>query len=329
MGPDAPGAAVSDDHGEARLPRRPLFVRATHPGSTIPLVALHDERALGAIFDVAANEGTAAAPKVVRLDPTRHVRATATSGELAHAGRPLERVRVRVARDKSRAVMQIDVAGVEVDLRLPPGTYYLVATGRGKDGAAAGPATMGVEIATRREHDAAANERPLTLEGFDLPMGRLTELLGAPAPELQSVKVWADGGPVTLASLRGKVIVLYFWAFASEASMAQMPTLFELHRARSAAGLAIVGVHDDTVRETAVLERRMARDRERLWNDEDPPFPTAIDSGAKDGPYAAYGVLDAPTAVVIDRGGAVVGSFDDVNEPAFRATVEEALAKQP
>jgi hypothetical protein len=108
-----------------------------------------------------------------------------------------------------------------------------------------------------------------------------------------------------------------------------MPVMFDLHRARASEGLAVIGVHDDSVRVPKVLLRRTQHNQRRLWNDRDPPFPTAIDSGAKDGPYAAYGMLDVPTAVVIDRGGKVLASFADVNDPAFRATVDAVLSSNP
>jgi hypothetical protein len=34
-----------------------------------------------------------------------------------------------------------------------------------------------------------------------------------PAPELQGIEAWINSRPLTLKGLRGKVVVLHFWAF--------------------------------------------------------------------------------------------------------------------
>jgi hypothetical protein len=42
--------------------------------------------------------------------------------------------------------------------------------------------------------------------------GRLTPGSATPAPEIQS-SVWINGGPTSLAALRGKVVLIEFWTY--------------------------------------------------------------------------------------------------------------------
>jgi thiol-disulfide isomerase/thioredoxin len=66
---------------------------------------------------------------------------------------------------------------------------------------------------------------------------------GRPAPPLRLADL--DGRPVDLASLRGKVVVLNFWATWCEPCRTELPSLDRLHRALSNEGLAVVAVSVD------------------------------------------------------------------------------------
>jgi peroxiredoxin len=333
IAPEVPGAATSDDRGEVRVSRDSLFGRTRPARGSINVLAVHEQRALGALVKVVGTEGTAEHPKEIRLDPTRHVRGTVTSEELALLGRPLERAAVVVMRGRVRPI-QITATGGALDLWLPPGAYQLYVSGRGAGGATAGPVTLGLEILPRPP--GSPPERPLTLDGLDLPAGRFTDLMGQPAPELVSVAEWRhpdraadagdDGPPVTLASLRGKVVVLYFWSYTAPTSIVPMPALFDLHRDLADRGLAVIAMHDDSSKSLRDVDARTGRLRRRHWEGRSPTFPVALDSGARDGPAATYGAFAVPFAVVIDRAGKVVASFDDPTDPALRATIEKSLA---
>ena len=52
-----------------------------------------------------------------------------------------------------------------------------------------------------------------------------------------------DGRPLALTDLRGKVVILNFWASWCLECRAEMPRLESLHRAYASRGLAIVGVN--------------------------------------------------------------------------------------
>jgi peroxiredoxin len=67
-------------------------------------------------------------------------------------------------------------------------------------------------------------------------------LLGRPAPDW-GPRVWVQEGPLTLAELRGKVVLLRFFMSAEcPLCRATAPALNELHRDFESAGLVVVGM---------------------------------------------------------------------------------------
>ena len=103
-----------------------------------------------------------------------------------------------------------------------------------------------------------------------------------------------DGGPLTLANLRGRVVVLNFWATWCLECRPEMPVLERLHRRFGAQGLSIVGVNAREDRETV---RRYARELGLS-------FPLVLDPGGT--VNGVYGVIGLPTTFVIARDGRAV-----------------------
>jgi len=54
---------------------------------------------------------------------------------------------------------------------------------------------------------------------------------------------WFNSEPVPLSALRGQVILLYFWDFASAAALRMLSYVREWHRRYASYGVVIVGVH--------------------------------------------------------------------------------------
>jgi peroxiredoxin len=103
-----------------------------------------------------------------------------------------------------------------------------------------------------------------------------------------------DGRPLALTDLRGRVVILNFWASWCLECRAEMPRLESLHRAYASRGLAIVGVN---AREDARAARRHAEEL-------DLTFPLVLDPGGKIN--ALYGVIGLPTSFVVGRDGRAV-----------------------
>jgi peroxiredoxin len=105
----------------------------------------------------------------------------------------------------------------------------------------------------------------------------------------------ADGGRVSLAGLRGKVVLLTFWATWCPPCREEMSAFERLHRDLAAAGLVVLGVN---AREDAEPIVEYARTNAVS-------FPLAIDPDGK--VNTAYGIVALPTTFVIARNGRAVG----------------------
>jgi len=103
-----------------------------------------------------------------------------------------------------------------------------------------------------------------------------------------------DTRPVSLAALRGKVVLVNFWATWCVECRPELPVLERLHRELGSRGLAVVGVNARERRETiAHYVREIGLS-----------FPVVLDP---DGAIAAqYGVIGLPATFLIDRDGRAV-----------------------
>ena len=81
-----------------------------------------------------------------------------------------------------------------------------------------------------------ATQRPGPLGGLQAADVRL-------APELADITGWCNSEPFTLASLRGKVVLVDFWTYTCINCIRTLPYLKEWHRKYADEGLVIVGVH--------------------------------------------------------------------------------------
>jgi peroxiredoxin len=129
------------------------------------------------------------------------------------------------------------------------------------------------------------------------PEGRLRlGYLNAPAPDFAGVEVVQGAIEPRLAALRGRVVVLEFWATWCVACRALLPALNELHERYDAEGATVVGVTMDPV-------DKAANDASQLGL----LYPVLSDpEGTMSQNYQAYAL---PTVFVIDRSGVVRDVF--------------------
>jgi thiol-disulfide isomerase/thioredoxin len=71
---------------------------------------------------------------------------------------------------------------------------------------------------------------------------RQAELIGMDAAPLDNVEGWTNGSPLTDADLKGKVVLLDFWAIWCGPCVATFPHLIEWHEKYSDKGLEIIGL---------------------------------------------------------------------------------------
>jgi cytochrome c biogenesis protein CcmG, thiol:disulfide interchange protein DsbE len=140
-------------------------------------------------------------------------------------------------------------------------------------------------------------------------------LVGRPASAFSLTSF--DGAPVTLAALRGKVVVLNFWAsWCNPACFDEAPVLERAWRTYRERGVVVVGVD---MQDTVEAARKFMADFSLS-------FPNAHDvSGRVSVDYGVYGV---PETFFIDRKGVIrakhVGAL---NDDVFQAHVEHLLAE--
>jgi len=146
------------------------------------------------------------------------------------------------------------------------------------------------------------------------------QLVGYPSrsvpPDLSGETI--DARKVSPADLRGKVVLVNFWASWCLECRPEMLVLERLHRELSSKGLAIVGVND---RERTDTVRRYAREAGLT-------FPLVLDPGGTIN--ARYGVVGVPTTFLVGRDGRAVafavGSREWAGAPA-RALFDALLAE--
>ena len=131
------------------------------------------------------------------------------------------------------------------------------------------------------------------------------KLLGEPAPEFLTVDKWFPGAPVKIADLRGKVVLIDFWATWCAPCFEAFPALTDWHNELSDDGLVILGFTRyygkdesrpvDEPGELAFLER--FRSKQKL------PYDFVV--GKDQSTQLLYGAAALPTAVLIDRKGTI------------------------
>ena len=129
----------------------------------------------------------------------------------------------------------------------------------------------------------------------------------------------AGGTEVALASLRGRVVFVNFWATWCAPCREEAPSLERLYRTLHAEGLEVLGISiDASADDEAVLA--FAREFELT-------FPIPRD--AQKHVYAAYRVSGVPETFLVDRAGRVLERFvgpQDWDDPRYARAIRKALA---
>ena len=119
--------------------------------------------------------------------------------------------------------------------------------------------------------------------------------IGHPAPDFTLST--PDGQPWVLSDLRGKPVVLNFWATWCGPCRAEMPELQRLHERLASAGVTVLGINQsETPQAIANYQQALGVD-----------FPTVIDQRL--GVSRQYLVNSIPTTFFIDREGVIRSMF--------------------
>jgi peroxiredoxin len=145
-------------------------------------------------------------------------------------------------------------------------------------------------------------------------------LVGKPAPAVSGNNV--DGKPLSLADFKGKVVLVDFWATWCPPCSMQMIRLNTLHEKYKDAGLEIVGVNVDGLRENADPKETKSLVR-RYVIDHQARFPSILLEADDSTIPKAFGVEEIPANFLIDRKGNII-QFE-LNEGGLIKAIEDAL----
>jgi thiol-disulfide isomerase/thioredoxin len=316
--------AVSDKRGEVSISATTAFYLKFSEQQSVPVYVLHGQRRLMAQLELGRSDFDGKHMiREVHLSPACMVHGRLTSVGLMVAARNLSWTNVLLFKpgQLARYTIVCESKVGTFDFLLPPGDWGVEAYGTDCD-------------SVFRYFHVEPGQGELDLQ-LDLPPSRVSQLIGHPAPELQSIKGWKNGGPVRLADLHGHVVLLDFWGYWCGPCVASMPALMKLYDQFKDKGLVVIAVHDDSVNSIADMEHRLESVRQKYWGGRDLPFLVALDGGgstrikyssftAKGATTAAYGISSFPTTLAIGRDGKVIGQVS-VLSPSGLLKIEGLL----
>lgn len=157
---------------------------------------------------------------------------------------------------------------------------------------------------------------------------KTTAVITAP---LQASSWFNSPEPVTLESLRGRVVVLHTFQMLCPGCVSHgLPQALRIHRLFPQDRVSVIGLH-------TVFEHHdvMGPQALRVFLDEYRiPFPVGVDQAAAEGPVPltmqAYGLQGTPSVVVFDPQGRVrLSHFGQIDDLQLGAVIGQLLAEAP
>lgn len=147
-----------------------------------------------------------------------------------------------------------------------------------------------------------------------------------PMPEFKGATAWINSPPLTLDSLRGKVVLVDFWTFACYNCLNALPHVKALYEKYRREGFVVIGVHTPELPQERVLDN-VKREVKRLGI----TYPVVVDND-----YAIWNSYDNeywPAAYYVDASGNLrfshfgEGAYDEQDQAVARL-LEEAREKR-
>jgi thiol-disulfide isomerase/thioredoxin len=165
---------------------------------------------------------------------------------------------------------------------------------------------------------------PSLLKPSATPSPIVPELSPAPIasalPDFQGISEWLNSNPITVAELKGNVVLIQFWTFACINCQRTLPYIVQWHQQYGEQGLKVIGVHTP--------EFAFERDVDNVKNalaEHKITYPVPIDGEFKT--WKAYDNGYWPHLYLADRQGNI--RYDHIGEGAYdttEQTIQQLLA---
>jgi thiol-disulfide isomerase/thioredoxin len=139
-------------------------------------------------------------------------------------------------------------------------------------------------------------------------------------PEFQGISQWLNSNPLTIAELKGNVVLIQFWTFACINCQRTLPYVVQWHEQYTNQGLKIIGIHTPEF----AFEREINNVRNAIAEHQI-TYPVPIDDEFKT--WKAYGNSYWPHLYLADRQGHI--RYDHIGEGAYdetEQTIRQLLA---
>ncbi|HYG21258.1 MAG TPA: TlpA disulfide reductase family protein [Verrucomicrobiae bacterium] len=149
----------------------------------------------------------------------------------------------------------------------------------------------------------------------DVAVQKIREQLrpGLPFPDFEGQDL--EGNPLSIATFKGKVVLVDFWATWCPPCVAEMPNIQRVYQKHKARGFEVLGINLD--------EDRKALDTFLRRNEI--PWPQHWDGKRWESPVAQkYAINALPTSFLLDRNGRILAL--NLHGPILESAVEMALA---
>lgn len=178
------------------------------------------------------------------------------------------------------------------------------------------------DILTSKQQNEFSN-----LLGKPFDLGQLMQV-GCIAPELRDVTAWINSKPLTLKELRGKVVVVHFWAFGCINCIRNLPHYQGWQQKFANDGVVIIGIQTPETESERKLENLQRNVIERQIE-----YPVVFDGASEN--WKAWGNNMWPSVYLIDKQGRVRNWwYGELNwegakgEEFMRKRIEELLSEK-
>ncbi|MEH2214513.1 thioredoxin family protein [Nostoc sp.] len=131
---------------------------------------------------------------------------------------------------------------------------------------------------------------------------------GKSLPEFQGISQWLNSTPLSIADLKGNVVLIQFWTFACINCQRTLPYITKWHRQYKSQGLKVIGIHTPEF-----AFERDANNIKKALQQHQIIYPVPVDNEYKT--WNAYENQYWPHLFLADRQGLL--QYDHIGEGAY------------